>query len=52
MTLDEHDKQPLFLVRDRDSRFTNAFVEVFRSESVWMIHALVAAPKAKTQAER
>jgi hypothetical protein len=51
-TLDEQEQRPLFLVRDRDGKFTYAFDEVFRSESVRVIRAPVAAPKAKAHTER
>jgi hypothetical protein len=51
-TLDEQEQRPLFLVRERDTKFTQAFDEVFRSESVRVIRAPVAAPKAKAHAER
>jgi putative transposase len=52
MTLDEQGQQPRFLVRDRDGNFTRGFDEVFRSESVRVIRAPVAAPRAKAHAER
>jgi putative transposase len=52
MTLDEQERRPLFLVRDRDGKFTRTFDEVFRSEAVRVIRAPVAAPKAKAHAER
>jgi putative transposase len=44
--------QPRFLVRDRDSKFTRDFDEVFRSEGIRVIKAPVRAPKARAHAER
>jgi putative transposase len=43
---------PRFLVRDRDSKFTRDFDEVFRSEGIRVIKAPVRAPKARAHAER
>jgi putative transposase len=40
------------LVRDRDSKFSAAFDEVFRAEGIRVIRAPVRAPKAKAHAER
>jgi putative transposase len=47
MTLDDEDARPRFLVRDRDSKFTREFDEVFRSEATRVIKAPVRAPKAR-----
>ena len=44
--------RPRFLVRDRDSKFTRDFDEVFRSEGIRMIKAPLQAPKARAHAER
>jgi hypothetical protein len=44
--------RPRFLVRDRDSKFTRDFDEVFRSEGIRVIKAPVRAPKARAHAER
>jgi putative transposase len=52
MTLDDEDVRPRFLVRDRDSKFTRDFDEVFRSEGIRVIKAPVRAPKARAHAER
>jgi transposase InsO family protein len=52
MTLDDEDVRPRFLIRDRDSKFTRDFDEVFRSESIRVIKAPVRAPQARAHAER
>jgi transposase len=39
MTVAEQEQRPRFLVRDRDSKFTAAFDEVFRSEGIRVIRA-------------
>jgi transposase InsO family protein len=52
MQLDDEDRRPRFLVRDRDSKFTREFDEVFRSEGIRVIKAPVRAPKARAHAER
>jgi putative transposase len=44
--------RPRFLVRDRDSKFSRDFDEVFRSEGIRVIKAPVRAPKARAHAER
>ena len=41
-----------FLVHDRDSKFTAAFDEVFRSEGIQVIHTPIRAPQANAYAER
>jgi putative transposase len=41
-----------FLIHDRDSKFTAAFDEVFRSEGIKVIHTPVQAPQANAYAER
>jgi putative transposase len=52
MQIDDEVVRPLFLVRDRDSKFTREFDEVFRSEGIRVIKAPVRAPKARAHAER
>src|SRR5438034_89111 len=44
--------RPRVLIRDRDSKFTREFDEVFRSEGIRVIKAPVRAPKARAHAER
>src|SRR5439155_7230232 len=41
-----------FLIHDRDSKFTAAFDEVFRSEGIRVIHTPVRAPQANAYPER
>jgi putative transposase len=52
MQLDDEDVRPRFLIRDRDSKFTSDFDEVFRSQGIRVIKAPVRAPKARAHAER
>ncbi len=52
ITLGDQDQRPRFLIRDRDSKFTAAFDEVFRSEGITVIRAPIGAPRAKAHAER
>jgi len=52
MELGDNGIRPRFLVRDRDSKFTRDFDEVFRSEGIRVIKAPVQAPKARAHAER
>ena len=52
MQFDDDGARPQFLVRDRDSKFTHEFDEVFRSEGIRVIKAPVRAPKARAHAER
>jgi putative transposase len=41
-----------FLVHDRDSNYSGAFDEVFRSEGIQVIHTPIRAPQANAYAER
>jgi putative transposase len=41
-----------FLIHDRDSKFSGAFDEVFRSEGIKVIHTPISAPQANAYAER
>jgi transposase len=50
--LEDDGVHPRFLVRDRDSKFTREFDEVFRSEGIRVIKAPMRAPKARAHAER
>jgi putative transposase len=41
-----------FLIHDRDSKFTAAFDEIFRSEAIKVVHTPIRAPQANAYAER
>jgi putative transposase len=41
-----------FLIRDRDSKYTGPFDEVFRSGGIWVVKTPVRAPQANAIAER
>jgi putative transposase len=50
--LDEREGPALFLVRDRDSKFSGSFDEVFRTEGIRIILTPIRSPKANAFAER
>jgi putative transposase len=52
MRLDDEGLRARFLIRDRDSKFTHAFGEIFESEGIRVIRAPVRAPRARAHAER
>jgi putative transposase len=52
MHLDDQGVQARFLIRDRDSKFSRDFDQVFRSEGIRLIKAPVRAPRARAHAER
>jgi putative transposase len=43
---------PRFLIHDRDSKFSGAFDEVFRSEGIEIVRTPIHAPQANAFAER
>jgi transposase InsO family protein len=50
--LDFSDQGVQFLIRDRDSKYSGPFDEVFRSEGIRIVRTPVRAPKANAIAER
>jgi len=50
--LDFAEQRVRFLIRDRDSKYSGAFDEVFRSEGTRIVRTPVRAPKANAIAER
>ncbi len=50
--LDERATPVRFLIRDRDSKYTGSFDEVFRSEGAEVIQTPIRSPKANAYAER
>ena len=51
-TLDERDEPALFLIHDRDSKFSGSLDEVFCSEGIRIIRTPVRSPHANAFAER
>jgi putative transposase len=52
MRLDDEGVGARFLIRDRDSKFTRDFDEVFRSQGIRVVKAPARAPRARAHAER
>jgi putative transposase len=50
--LDDEATPAKFLIRDRDSRFSGPFDEVFRTEGIRVIRTPIRAPRANAYAER
>jgi putative transposase len=47
-----HEHRFLFLVHDRDTKFSRAFDEIFRTEGIKVIRTPIQAPNANAHAER
>jgi putative transposase len=52
MDLAERSRPARFLLRDRDTKFTSSFDEVFRTEGIRIVRSPVRSPRANAFAER
>lgn len=52
MNLDDRGQRVRFLIHDRDTKFTQAFEGIFRSEGIGIIRTPIRAPNANAYAER
>ena len=52
MDLDDHGQPPLFLIHDRDAKFSHAFDSVFRGAGMRVIRTPVQAPNTNAHVER
>jgi transposase InsO family protein len=52
LAITEYPGNARYLIHDRDSKFSAAFDELFRSEGIAVIHTPVRAPQANAYAER
>jgi putative transposase len=52
MNLDDRSQRPRFLIHDRDTKFSQAFDNIFQSEGISIIRTPIRAPNANAHAER